>query len=91
MMGRRYLLLLIALALISPIFGVILANVVNYAEPLDHVGEALHLQDLSDKMNWTPFIGYAVPGLPDWLGYIISAFIGLAVFMAIYYAVTKWR
>lgn len=90
MMSKKLLALLVALALISPIFGVILANTVNYAEPIDHLGEALNLTDISDKINWTPFIGYAVSGLPDWLGYLISAFIGLAAFAAIYYAVVKW-
>ncbi len=64
---------------ISPLFGIILANMVGYHEPLDVAAEMLHLKDISDKINWTPFYDYTVPGLPDTIGYIVSGVIGVAV------------
>lgn len=70
-------LLVIILLLISPIFGVILADMVGYHEPLDLVAENFGLEDKSTEFNWTPFYDYNVPGLPSWLGYIISGFIGI--------------
>ncbi len=65
--------------IISPLFGIILANMVGYHEPLDVAAEMLHLKDISDKINWTPFYNYTVPGLPDTIGYIISGVIGVTV------------
>lgn len=88
---RRLVIFLIVLALISPIFGIWLANLIGYHEPLDVAADMINeaagrqvLQDISDQMNWTPFIDYTVPGLPDWAGYIVSAFIGLAIYYALY-------
>ncbi|MEM3326211.1 MAG: cobalamin biosynthesis protein, partial [Thermoproteus sp.] len=77
-MTKRYLILLLALVLIAPIFGVWLANMVGYAEPIDHLGDALGLKDMRYQWNWTPLIDYTVPGLPDWAGYIIAGLIGVA-------------
>ena len=65
--------------IISPLFGIILANMVGYHEPLDVAAQMLHLKDISDRINWTPFYDYTVPGLPDTIGYIISGIIGVAV------------
>ncbi len=69
--------------IISPLFGIILANMVGYHEPLDVAAEMLHLKDISDKINWTPFYDYTVPGLPDTIGYIVSGVIGVAVVYAL--------
>ena len=69
--------------IISPLFGIILANMVGYHEPLDVAAQMLHLKDISDKINWTPFYDYTVPGLPDTIGYIISGIIGVAVVYAL--------
>ena len=69
--------------IISPLFGIILADMVGYHEPLDVAAEMLHLKDISDKINWTPFYNYTVPGLPDTIGYIISGIIGVAVVYAL--------
>ena len=69
--------------IISPLFGIILADMVGYHEPLDVAAEMLHLKDVSDKINWTPFYDYTVPGLPDTIGYIISGIIGVAVVYAL--------
>ncbi len=84
-MSRKQWITLIILLIISPIFGVWLANMLGYAEPLDHVAEALHLNE--SEIEWTPFKEYTVPGLPDWLGYIITGAIGVAVIIAIGYIV----
>jgi len=71
--------LAVFLVLVSPLFGVFLADMVGYHEPLDVAAEVLNLQDLTESINWTPFIDYTVPGLPAELGYIISGFIGVGI------------
>jgi len=83
MIGKRYLITMAVLLLISPIFGVWLANLVGYAEPLDHVAEALHLNE--SEFNWTPFKDYTVPGLPDEVGYIVAGVMGFTVFLLLTY------
>jgi len=75
---RRALLLIAALLAVSPLFGVVLANLVGYREPLDLAAEALGLRETTEEVNWTPLLDYTVPGLPDWLGYIVSGAIGAA-------------
>lgn len=82
-MTKRYLILLLALVLMSPIFGVWLDDIDGYAEPLDHLGDALGLKDITDEWNWTPFKDYTVPGLPNWAGYMTAGLIGIAVFVAL--------
>lgn len=84
MIQRKQLLLLSILIVVSPVFGVWLAEALNYAEPLDHVAEALNLTEW-EGLSWTPLKEYSIPGLPDWLGYIISGFIGLAAIVALGY------
>ena len=90
---RRLFILLAALALVSPVFGVWLAELVGYHEPLDVAAEKINeaanatvgrpaLEDITESINWTPLLDYTVPGLPDWAGYIVSAYIGLAIFAA---------
>jgi cobalt/nickel transport protein len=77
--SRRAIGLAIFLVLVSPLFGVFLADMVGYHEPLDVAAEVLNLQDLTESINWTPFMDYTVPGLPAELGYIISGFIGVGI------------
>ncbi len=84
-MNKKFLIFLAVLILISPICGVILADIVGYHEPLDLAAEAIGLKDLSEQLNWTPFYDYSVPGLPPEIGYIISGFIGVAIIMGIGY------
>jgi len=83
------MLITIILVIISPIFGVILADMVGYHEPLDVAAEKLGLQDISENINWTPFFDYTVPGLNPIVGYIISGLIGIAVIISIGYALSK--
>ncbi len=79
---RRALLVTVVLVLVSPVFGVILADMVGYHEPLDLAAELIGLPDKSEELNWTPFFDYTVPGLPDTVGYIVAGFIGVAVILA---------
>jgi len=79
--SRNQLYLLIILIAISPIFGVYLANLIGYHEPLDIVAEKLELNEL--EINWTPLKDYIVPGLPDWLGYIVAGFLGVGIIIFI--------
>ena len=81
--SKGTLLLLVLLLLISPVFGIVLADIVGYHEPLDIAAEMLGLKDVSEEVNWTPFYDYSFPGLPDELGYIVSGAIGLAAIFAL--------
>ena len=89
MICKKTLLAIVILLVISPIFGVILADMVGYHEPLDVAAEKLGLEDTTDKINWTPFLDYTVPGLPDVIGYIISGFIGVGIILGIGYVIAK--
>lgn len=90
-LGRRATLVVLVLVLVSPVFGVTLADLVGYHEPLDVAAEALGLEDRSEEMNWTPFFDYGVPGLPPELGYIVAGLIGVAAILAIGYLVSLLR
>ncbi len=70
------------LLILSPLFGVYLADLVGYHEPLDIVAEKLGLEEKTGFYE-TPFADYTVPNLPDWLGYIISGIIGVLFILAI--------
>jgi len=85
--SRRQALLLAALLAASPIFGVYLADLVGYREPLDVAAELLELKEV--EVGWAPFPDYTVPGLPVWLGYIVSGAIGVAAILLVGYALAK--
>ncbi len=87
MIGRRALLVIILLVLISPLFGIILANIVGYHEPLDVAAEKLGLREAN--IEWTPFSDYSIPGLPDTVGYIIAGFIGVGILLGIGYLLVR--
>ncbi len=74
---------------VSPIFGVYLADMVGYHEPLDLVAERLNLPDYTEDFNWTPFLDYTVPGLPDWAGYIVSGLVGVSIILILGLAIMK--
>ena len=80
---RKALMLTLILVFISPIFGVILADMVGYHEPLDVAAESLNLPDLTNVINWTPFLDYTMPGLSDEIGYIIAGIIGISIILVI--------
>ena len=73
--------ILAILIIISPLFGIVLAEKVNYHEPVDVVAEKLHLHELD--IYHTPFDNYQVPGLPPTIGYIIAGFIGIGVILGV--------
>lgn len=83
MLHRKVILLILVLVVISPIFGVILADIVGYHEPLDVAAEALNLPDLTELINWTPLLDYTIPGLPAEIGYMIAGFIGVLIILGI--------
>ncbi len=74
--------------IVSPLFGVIGAELVGYHEPLDVAAEALHLKEAN--FNWTPLRDYTIPGLPDTIGYIIAGIIGVSVILAVGYLLYKY-
>ncbi|MCD6457377.1 MAG: cobalamin biosynthesis protein [Thermoprotei archaeon] len=89
MISKKAIILTFILVIISPIFGVILADMVGYHEPLDLAAESLGLEDISEEINWTPFFDYTVPGLPDVIGYIIAGFIGVFVVLGLGIGLSK--
>jgi cobalt/nickel transport protein len=86
---KKALIATLILVVVSPIFGVFLADLVGYHEPLDVAAEALGLEDLTETMNWTPLLDYMVPGLPAEVGYMLSGFIGVAIILAIGLAASR--
>jgi len=89
---RRALLAIAVLLVVSPLFGVIGADLVGYHEPLDVAAESL---GLSEASLWSGFLpDYTVPGLPeDWLsmsmGYIIAGVIGVLIILAIGFIIIR--
>ncbi|ALL01528.1 hypothetical protein Pyrde_1485 [Pyrodictium delaneyi] len=79
---RGALLAAAVLLIISPVFGVVLAEKVGYHEPLDVAAEKLGLEE-HPVAEWTPFSDYTVPGLPDTIGYIVAGAIGVTVILGI--------
>ncbi|MCS7139502.1 MAG: PDGLE domain-containing protein [Candidatus Nezhaarchaeota archaeon] len=82
---------IIILIALSPIFGVILSDLVGYHEPLDIASEAIGLseRDISEQINWTPLFDYSVPGLPAELGYAVAGAIGVLTILGVGYAMLK--
>jgi cobalt/nickel transport protein len=78
---KNALIVAVILIFISPIFGVILADIVGFREPLDVAAEELNLPDWTEDFNWTPFLDYTIPGLSAEIGYIIAGFIGFAIIL----------
>ncbi|MCS7109064.1 MAG: PDGLE domain-containing protein [Sulfolobales archaeon] len=85
MLSKNTIIALLTLLLISPLFGITLADMLGYHEPLDLVAEELGLEE--EEHTWTPLKEYTFPGLPHWLGYIISGAIGLLIIFAIGYLI----
>lgn len=88
-MYEKALLYVLFLLVISPVFGVWLAELVGYHEPLDVAAEALGLKDLTDELNWTPFLDYTVPGLPAEIGYVLAGLIGIGIILGIGSLISK--
>lgn len=80
MFSRKTVLTLLMLLLLSPLFGVILAEELGYHEPLDIAAEELGLSE--SEFTWTPLKDYTVPGLPEWLGYVACGALGVLVIVA---------
>lgn len=83
---RKALLAIAVLLVVSPLFGVIGAELVGYHEPLDVAAERLGLEETGLWSGLLP--DYTVPGLPeDWaglsVGYIISGLVGVVIILAI--------
>ena len=84
----KALLVIVVLAIISPVFGVILADAVGYHEPLDVAAETLGLKE--EDIEWgSPLPDYSVPGLDPVTGYIRSGIVGAAVVFGIAYLLSR--
>ncbi|HDI73822.1 MAG TPA: cobalamin biosynthesis protein [Candidatus Korarchaeota archaeon] len=77
---RRVLLTILILVLVSPLFGVIGAELVGYHEPLEVAAEIIGLEE--GEPLWSGILpDYTFPGLPDVIGYIIAGLIGVGVLL----------
>jgi cobalt/nickel transport protein len=85
---RRALVAIAVLVCISPLFGVIGAELTGYHEPLDIAAEAVGLRE-AVVARWSPFTDYTVPGLPDVIGYAVAGAIGVALILALGAALAK--
>ncbi len=83
MISRRALLIIVLLVIVSPLFGIVLAGLVGYHEPLDVAAEKLGLKEVD--IEWTPFTDYTIPGLPDTIGYIAAGLLGVGIIMGLGY------
>lgn len=72
---------LVIIILVSPIFSIILADLVGFHEPIDIAAEKIKLHDLSKDMNWTPFFEYSITSFSPEIGYIISGLLGIAIIL----------
>lgn len=81
MFSRKAILILLILLLLSPLFGVILAEELGYHEPLDIAAEELGLNE--SEFTWTPLKDYTAPGLPEWLGYVTCGALGVLVIVVV--------
>ncbi len=81
MVSRKALTVIIFLVVVSPLFGVIGAEMVGYREPLEVAAEAVGLTE--GEPIWRGILpDYTVPGLPDVVGYIVAGFAGVTVLLA---------
>lgn len=88
--SKLQLLTILILLVVSPVFGVVLADLVGYHEPLDLVAETLNLKDVSEELNWTPFYDYTVPGVDPIVGYFLSGVVGVVIILGTGYLLV-WR
>ena len=88
-MTRKSLLIALILVAVSPVFGVILAELTGYHEPLNIAADLLGLRDLTEQFNWTPFLDYTVPGLPEIAGYIVASLIGVIITIGLGLALSR--
>ena len=80
-MSRKVLLAIVLIVLISPLFGVIGAELVGYHEPLDVAAEKIGLEE-SEPLWEGIFPDYSVPGLPATIGYILAGLVGVFLLLA---------
>lgn len=82
-------LIIIALIIISPVFGVILAGKIGYHEPLDIAAKKLGLTYRNTIHYHTPFQDYTFPGTGPVLGYILAGGLGVIIILIIGYIIRK--
>jgi len=81
MISKRLFLMIVVIVLVSPLFGVIGAELVGYHEPLDVAAEKIGLGE-SEPVWKGIFPDYTVPGLPDVIGYILAGLVGIFLLLA---------
>lgn len=88
MISRKVVLVTAILIIISPIFGVVLPDLLQSEEYIESLAEGL--EPVIAVEYWTPFKEYTIYGLPEWLSYMISAILGYAIILTIYYAILRF-
>ena len=82
-MNKKIAMLILVLIIVSPLFGVILADKIGYHEPLDVAAEKLGITENNILGYHTPFEDYTFPSLNPVLGYIAAGILGVTVILAI--------
>ncbi len=78
---RRAYIVIVVLVVLSPLFGVIGAEIVGYREPLEVAAEKIGLEE-SEPLWGGILPDYTFPGLNDIIGYVIAGFIGVAILLS---------
>lgn len=78
---RPALVALLALAVLAPVFAWA-SGAVGYTEPLEHAAEATGAAD-DATASPSVFAGYALSGLPDGVGTLVSALVGTGLTLVV--------
>lgn len=87
MISKKLILVLVMLIIVSPIFGVILPEMLQSEEFIESLAEIAE-PVLQIHYN-APLKDYTIPGFPEWVGYMVSSAIGLVIIVLVYYTIAK--
>ncbi|MEM1684059.1 MAG: hypothetical protein QXW05_06280 [Ignisphaera sp.] len=83
MISRKIIIVLSLLILVSPIFGIVLPEILESEEYMESLADIVNATGLI----YSPFREYMVPGLDAYLGYMVSAAFGSLIIISIYYII----
>ena len=85
--GKSVWLALAVMIILSPVFAY-LAEKVNYSEPLENVAHKIGVAERTLYKGLFP--DYTVPGINPYIGTLISAIVGVAVLLGLYYLINRF-
>lgn len=87
MMLRRAVIVSIALAIVSPIFGLLLPEALQSEEYIEALADRVEPVMVIDYP--APLKEYSIHGLPGPVGYAISALVGYGAIVGLYYTIYR--